>query len=150
MISQILRIPSPSDGYEGPVAPRAWGKIVADDRAFTVIEVLLAFVILAISLSVATEAISHAATQIQITEEADELRQLAEQTLAAALVSTATNEQGFIKEPGYTWQWSRTSINRQDDAVPLLPVYLVVAKARSSRTDAEITLKTATFGLNRP
>lgn len=119
------------------------------DEGFTLIETLVAFMILAVSLTILLQSIGQATTQIRTSDEAEAIRQLGERTMAAAQADTRPSVNGTDKDSGLWWRWSRIAIQRQDASGNLNPVALITVEIGRPSQEAPVQVL-KTVGLAEP
>lgn len=115
---------------------------LAQDAGFTLFETLVAFMILALSLTVLSQSLGQATTQIRKSDEVAVARQLAERTMGIARADRSSSRSGADKESELMWNWSRVEVARQDGGGTLLPIYLITVEVGGGSQSAPIaTLK---------
>lgn len=122
------------------------------EAGFTLVETLIAFLILAISLTIIVQSIGQATTQIRKSDEVDFIRQLGERTMLAARADeTRGAANGTDKDSGLAWKWSRLPFLRQDRGGALEPVVLVTVEiARPSQETPALVLKSIQLAKPKP
>lgn len=116
---------------------------------FTLIETLVAFLILSISLAILTQSVMQATTQIRTADVSVQARQLATRIIAAARspASKESKAEGFDDATGLSWGWARKPIERSDDAGVLRPLVLISVWIAAGAEPAPIyTVKTLAYG----
>jgi prepilin-type N-terminal cleavage/methylation domain-containing protein len=84
---------------------------VADsaDSGFTLIETLIAFLILSISLALVTQSIKQATGEMAGAERVLTAKALAERKLAEAIATSGRTEEEGGEAEKFKWRWARTS-----------------------------------------
>ncbi|WP_292496088.1 type II secretion system protein [Mesorhizobium sp.] len=112
----------------------------SSEDGFTLIETLVAFMILAISLTVFTQSINQATTQIRTGEVSAEAALIAERVAAVPGDSEGTDK-------GYFWRRTAETFERSDQNGKLVPFVLVTVEIRRAPAAAPIfVLRNAVLG----
>lgn len=109
------------------------------EDGFTLIETIIAFVVLALSLMVLSQSISQATTQIRTADISDSSRFVAERVLAAAQIEEKqTRGAGTDEASSLLWTWNNIFVGRSDPRSKLPTAILTVVEVRKSEEAAPL------------